>query len=41
MRREQRLREVAALRAAGAAWQVASPYLLLDGKPAERQLRLC
>jgi hypothetical protein len=31
---------VAALRAAGAAWKVASPYVLLDGQPAERQLRL-
>jgi predicted DNA-binding helix-hairpin-helix protein len=41
MRRERRLRDVAALRAAGASWKVASPYLLLDGKPAERQLRLC
>jgi hypothetical protein len=41
MRREARLRHVAALRAAGASWKVASPYLLLDGKPAERQLRLC
>jgi predicted DNA-binding helix-hairpin-helix protein len=41
MRRQQRLRDVEALRAAGASWKVASPYLLLDGKPAERQLRLC
>jgi hypothetical protein len=24
----------------GAAWKVASPFLLLDGRPAERQLRL-
>lgn len=40
MRRREHLRDVAALRAAGAAWKVASPYLLLDGKPAERQLRL-
>jgi hypothetical protein len=29
------------LRAAGASWKVASPFVLLDGKPAERQLRLC
>jgi predicted DNA-binding helix-hairpin-helix protein len=41
LRREQRLRDVAVLRAAGASWKVASPYLLLDGKSAERQLRLC
>jgi predicted DNA-binding helix-hairpin-helix protein len=41
MRRQRRVREVEALRAAGAAWKVAAPYLLLDGKPAERQLRLC
>jgi predicted DNA-binding helix-hairpin-helix protein len=41
MRRERRLRDVGALAAAGASWKVASPYLLLDGKPAERQLRLC
>jgi len=40
MRRERRVRDVQALRAAGASWKVASPYLLLDGKPAERQLRL-
>jgi predicted DNA-binding helix-hairpin-helix protein len=41
MRSEQRLRDVAALRAAGAAWKIASPFVLLDGKPAARQLRLC
>jgi hypothetical protein len=41
MRRQQCLRDVAALRAAGASWKVASPFVLLDGKPAERQLRLC
>ena len=40
MRRQGRLRDVGALRAAGAAWRVASPFLLLDGRPAERQLRL-
>ena len=40
MRREQRLRDVAALRAAGASWRVASPFVLLDGKPAERQMSL-
>ncbi len=41
MRRTHRLRDVEALRAAGASWKIASPFLLLDGKPAERQLRLC
>jgi predicted DNA-binding helix-hairpin-helix protein len=41
MRRQSRLREVGALRAAGAAWKVASPFLLFDGRPAERQLRWC
>jgi hypothetical protein len=40
MRREQRLRDVAALRAAGASWKVAAPFVLLDGKPAERQMSL-
>jgi predicted DNA-binding helix-hairpin-helix protein len=38
MRRTQHLRDVGALREAGAAWKVASPFVLLDGKPAERQL---
>ena len=41
MRRQQCLRDIEALRAAGASWKVASPFVLLDGKPAERQLRLC
>jgi len=41
MRGRERLRDVQALRAAGASWKVASPFVLLDGKPAERQLRLC
>jgi predicted DNA-binding helix-hairpin-helix protein len=41
MRRQHHLRDVTALRAAGAAWRIASPFVLLDGKPAERQLRLC
>ncbi|HEX7507636.1 MAG TPA: putative DNA modification/repair radical SAM protein [Polyangia bacterium] len=41
MRRQHCLRDVAALRAAGASWKIASPFILLDGKPAERQLRLC
>jgi predicted DNA-binding helix-hairpin-helix protein len=41
MRRQQRLRDVTALREAGAAWKVASPFVLLDGKPAQRQMRLC
>jgi predicted DNA-binding helix-hairpin-helix protein len=40
MRRQQRLRDLEALRVAGASWRIASPYLLLDGRPAERQLRL-
>jgi predicted DNA-binding helix-hairpin-helix protein len=38
MRRQCRLRDVAALRAAGASWRVASPFVLVDGKPAERQM---
>jgi len=41
MRRQQCVRDVGALRAAGASWKIASPFVLLDGKPAERQLRLC
>jgi hypothetical protein len=41
MRGERCIRDVEALRIAGASWKVASPFLLLDGKPAERQLRLC
>jgi predicted DNA-binding helix-hairpin-helix protein len=41
MRHQQCLRDVQVLRAAGASWKVASPFVLLDGKPAERQLRLC
>ena len=41
MRRTQRLSDVEDLRAAGASWKIASPFVLLDGKPAERQLRLC
>ena len=40
MRRQHRLREVEALRAAGASWKIAAPFVLLDGKPPERQLRL-
>ena len=40
MRGAHRLRDVAALRAAGASWKVASPFVLLDGKPAERQMNL-
>lgn len=40
MRREQRLRDAEALRAAGASWRIASPFVLFDGRPAERQLRL-
>ena len=41
MRRTLRLRDVTVLRAAGASWKVAAPFVLLDGRPAERQLRLC
>jgi predicted DNA-binding helix-hairpin-helix protein len=41
MRRQHSLRDIAALREAGASWKIASPFVLLDGKPAERQLRLC
>ena len=41
MRGRERLRDVQVLRVAGASWKVASPFVLLDGKPAERQLRLC
>jgi len=40
MRRKGRLSDVRALQVAGASWKVASPYVLLDGKPADRQLRL-
>lgn len=40
MRGQGKLRDLSGVRAAGAAWKVAAPYLLLDGKPAERQLRL-
>jgi predicted DNA-binding helix-hairpin-helix protein len=40
MRKGQRLRDVQSLRAAGASWKIASPFVLLDGKPAERQLSL-
>lgn len=41
MRRKERLRDAQALRAAGASWRIASPFVLLDGRPADRQLRLC
>jgi len=41
MRQQHSLRDVAALREAGASWKIASPFVLLDGKPASRQLRLC
>jgi predicted DNA-binding helix-hairpin-helix protein len=40
MRRGERLRSVAALRAAGASWRVAAPYLLLAGKRIPSQLSL-
>ncbi len=41
MRRRERLRDERALRAAGASWRIASAFVLLDGRPADRQLRLC
>jgi predicted DNA-binding helix-hairpin-helix protein len=40
MRQQHRLRDIAALRAAGASWRVASPFVLLDGTSAERQMSL-
>ncbi|HEY3352439.1 MAG TPA: hypothetical protein VGQ83_04255 [Polyangia bacterium] len=41
LRRRHRLRSVAALRAAGVAWRVAAPFVLLDGRaPVPRQLEL-
>jgi predicted DNA-binding helix-hairpin-helix protein len=40
MRRGEKLRSVAALRAAGASWRVAAPYLLLAGKRIPSQLNL-
>jgi predicted DNA-binding helix-hairpin-helix protein len=40
MRQQSRLRDITALRAAGASWKVASPFVLLDGRPAERQMNL-
>jgi predicted DNA-binding helix-hairpin-helix protein len=40
MRRQSKLRDQGALRASGASWRIATPYLLFDGKPAERQLRM-
>jgi predicted DNA-binding helix-hairpin-helix protein len=40
MRRQGNLRDVGALQAAGASWKVATPFVLLDGKPADRQLHL-
>lgn len=41
MRQKERLRDAEALRVAGASWKIASPFVLLDGRPADRQLRLC
>jgi predicted DNA-binding helix-hairpin-helix protein len=40
LRRHGRLRDVEVLRAAGAAWKAAAPFVLVDGKPGQRQLRL-
>jgi predicted DNA-binding helix-hairpin-helix protein len=40
MRRQSKLRDPKILRASGASWRIATPYVLFDGKPAERQLRL-
>lgn len=40
MRRGERLRSVAALRAAGASWRVAAPHVLLAGKRVPTQLSL-
>jgi predicted DNA-binding helix-hairpin-helix protein len=40
MRRQHCLRDPAALRTAGASWRIASPFVLLDGKPAQRQMSL-
>jgi predicted DNA-binding helix-hairpin-helix protein len=40
-RRQARIRDVEALRALGVALKDARYFLLLDGKPAERQLRWC
>ena len=38
MRRQHRLRDITSLRAAGASWRVAAPFVLVDGKPGERQM---
>jgi predicted DNA-binding helix-hairpin-helix protein len=40
LRAAGRLRGLGALRAAGAAWRVAAPYLLVDGRRAAQQLEL-
>ncbi len=40
VRRKERLRSVEALRALGVSWRIAAPFVLLDGKPAIRQLSL-
>jgi predicted DNA-binding helix-hairpin-helix protein len=39
-RREGRLRTVEALGALGVSWRIAAPFVLLDGKPAIRQMSL-
>ena len=41
MRRKEKLHDVRALAHAGASWKIAAPYVLLDGRPGDRQLRLC
>jgi len=40
VRRKERLRYVEALGALGVSWRIAAPFVLLDGKPAIRQLSL-
>ena len=40
MRRERRLCDIEALRAAGASYRLAAPYVLLNGRPGVRQLSL-
>jgi predicted DNA-binding helix-hairpin-helix protein len=40
VRREERLRDVKALRTLGIAWRIASPFVLLDGRSPVRQLSL-
>lgn len=40
MRQQRTLSSIDAVGAAGASWKMAAPYLLLDGRPAARQLSL-